>query len=381
MIRREILKEVLLDNRNEVVKHQVIPRSFQFEEFGNYVFVGIRRAGKSFLLYQRIQELLHSGHTWNEMLYVNFEDERLIGMTAADLNLILEVHAEMSTDRPMLFLDEIQNIDGWDKFVRRLADNKYRAYVTGSNAKMLSQDVATTLGGRYITVHVYPYDFKEFLYANGVEVTENSLFATESRAEIKRIFNDYFRSGGFPEGASLAAKRDYLTSVYQKIYLGDIAARHSIENTFALRILFRKLAESIKQPVSFTRITNIVASTGVKISKNTVINYMEYAKDACLLIPIQNIADKLVERETNPKYYFADNGILNLLLLDADTSLLENLVAWSDVVGVPVFDIPVLGYPASFLGTTQGKFVFIVLLIIFTGITVLTDKKMEKTNG
>ena len=306
MIRREILKEVLLDNRNEVVKHQVIPRSFQFEEFGNYVFVGIRRAGKSFLLYQRIQELLHSGHTWNEMLYVNFEDERLIGMTAADLNLILEVHAEMSTDRPMLFLDEIQNIDGWDKFVRRLADNKYRAYVTGSNAKMLSQDVATTLGGRYITVHVYPYDFKEFLYANGVEVTENSLFATESRAEIKRIFNDYFRSGGFPEGASLAAKRDYLTSVYQKIYLGDIAARHSIENTFALRILFRKLAESIKQPVSFTRITNIVASTGVKISKNTVINYMEYAKDACLLIPIQNIADKLVERETNPKYYFAD---------------------------------------------------------------------------
>ena len=159
MIRREILKEVLLDNRNEVVKHQVIPRSFQFEEFGNYVFVGIRRAGKSFLLYQRIQELLHNGHTWNEMLYVNFEDERLIGMTTADLNLILEVHAEMSTDRPMLFLDEIQNIDGWDKFVRRLADNKYRAYVTGSNAKMLSQDVATTLGGRYITVHVYPYDF------------------------------------------------------------------------------------------------------------------------------------------------------------------------------------------------------------------------------
>lgn len=118
MIRREILKEVLLDNRNEVVKHQVIPRSFQFEEFGNYVFAGIRRAGKSFLLYQRIQELLHNGHTWNEMLYVNFEDERLIGMTAADLNLILEVHAEMSTDRPMLFLDEIQNIDGWDKFVR-----------------------------------------------------------------------------------------------------------------------------------------------------------------------------------------------------------------------------------------------------------------------
>ena len=329
MIRREILKEVLLDNRNEVVKHQVIPRSFQFEEFGNYVFAGIRRAGKSFLLYQRIQELLHNGHTWNEMLYVNFEDERLIGMTAADLNLILEVHAEMSTDRPMLFLDEIQNIDGWDKFVRRLADNKYRAYVTGSNAKMLSQDVATTLGGRYITVHVYPYDFKEFLYANGVEVTENSLFATESRAEIKRIFNDYFRSGGFPEGASLAAKRDYLTSVYQKIYLGDIAARNAITNTFGLKIMIKKLAESIKQPISFNRIANIVSTTGSKLSTTSAIKYVEYAESAWLLQRINNIAAKLAEKESNSKYYFTDNGILNLFLIDGNTSLLENLVAIS----------------------------------------------------
>ena len=327
MIRREILKEVLLDNRNEVVKHQVIPRSFQFEEFGNYVFVGIRRAGKSFLLYQRIQELLHNGHTWNEMLYVNFEDERLIGMTTADLNLILEVHAEMSTDRPMLFLDEIQNIDGWDKFVRRLADNKYRAYVTGSNAKMLSQDVATTLGGRYITVHVYPYDFKEFLYANGVEVTENSLFATESRAEIKRIFNDYFRSGGFPEGASLAAKRDYLTSVYQKIYLGDIAARNAITNTFGLKIMIKKLAESVKQPISFNRIANIVSTTGSKLSTTSAIKYVEYAESAWLLQRINNIAAKLAEKESNSKYYFTDNGILNLFLIDGNTSLLENLVA------------------------------------------------------
>lgn len=160
-------------------------------------------------------------------------------------------------------------------------------------------------------------------------ITKQTLSATESRAEVKRLFDNYFNFGGFPEGALLNAKRDYITSIYQKIYLGDIAARHSIENTFALRILFRKLAESIKQPISFTRITNIVASTGVKIAKNTVINYMEYAKDAFLLLPIQNIADKLAERESNPKYYFVDNGILGLLTMDAKTSLLENLVAIS----------------------------------------------------
>lgn len=160
-----------------------------------------------------------NGHSWDEMLYINFEDERLIGVTASDLNLLLEVHFELSQKRPILFLDEIQNIDGWDKFARRLADNKYKVYITGSNAKMLSQDIATTLGGRYITIHVYPYDFKEFLNANTVYLTEHSLSTTDSRAEIKRYFNDYFKSGGFPEGASLPAKRDYLTSVYQKIYL------------------------------------------------------------------------------------------------------------------------------------------------------------------
>ena len=118
-----------------------------------------------------------------------------------------------------------------------------------------------------------------------------------------------------------------MTSVYQKIFLGDIAARHAVENTFALRILFKKLAESIKQPLSFTRIANIVSSAGAKVGTNTIINYMEYAREAWLINPIQNIAGKLVDKETVPKYYFTDNGLLNLFLLDGNTSLLENMVA------------------------------------------------------
>ena len=324
---KNILKSVITDNQVEVQKYQVIPRSFTFEEFGNYVFVGIRRAGKSFLLYQRMQQLLAQGIHWDEMLYVNFEDERLVGMSLEDLNLLLEVHLEMYGKKPILFLDEIQNIAGWGKFARRLADTKHRVYITGSNAKMLSQDIQTTLGGRYIPINVYPYSFKEFLNANNIRVDDNSLFATETKAGILRKFNDYFYYGGFPEGAEFSAKRDYLTSVYQKIYLGDIAARHSVDNTFALRVLFKKLAESVKQPMSFTRVTNIVSSTGVKVGKTTIINYIEYAKDTWLISSIQNIAGKLVNKETNPKYYFTDNGILNLFLLDGETSLLENLVA------------------------------------------------------
>jgi predicted AAA+ superfamily ATPase len=321
---REIIKSVIADNQAEVPKFNVIPRDFTFEEFGNYVFVGIRRAGKSFLLYQRMQQLLTQGTGWDEMLYINFEDERLTGMSAADLNLLLEVHLEMYGKRPILFLDEIQNIAGWEKFARRMADTKHRVYITGSNAKMLSRDIQTTLGSRYITVDVYPYSFGEFLTANNTPI---ELISTEGRAEVLRRFNDYFYFGGFPEGALLSVKRDYLTSTYQKIYMGDIAARNSVENTFALRVMFKKLAESVKQPLSFTRIANIISSTGAKIGTQTVINYIEYAKDAWLITPLQNIASKLADKESSQKYYFTDNGILNLFLLGGETSLLENMVA------------------------------------------------------
>lgn len=327
MIQKEVIKEILLENRQEIEKQQVVRRNIEMESFANYVLVGVRRAGKSFMLYQQIQENLKNGITWDSMLYINFEDERLIGMTAQELNLILEVHSMMSAQRPMLFLDEIQNIDGWEKFARRLADSKYRVYITGSNAKMLSSDVATTLGGRYIVRHIMPYSFREYLSANDVPCDDQSISTTSGRADVQRYFAEYFRFGGFPEGARLASKRDYLNSVYQKIFVGDIAARNKIDNIFSLRILFRKMAESVKQPTSFTRLANIIASTGAKLGKATLINYMEYAKEAFLIYPIKNIADNLTSRETNPKYYFVDNGIISILALDTDTSLLENMVA------------------------------------------------------
>ena len=140
MIQKELLKQVILDNRKDVAHQNVVRRNFSMEEFSNYVLVGVRRAGKSFLLYQQIQDNLRNGISWDQMVYINFEDERLMGMDAADLNLILEVHGSISSQRPMLFMDEIQNINGWDKFARRLADNKYKVYITGSNAKMLSSE-------------------------------------------------------------------------------------------------------------------------------------------------------------------------------------------------------------------------------------------------
>ncbi len=324
---KTILEKVMLDNQKEVEEQEVTPRDFSLDGFDRYVIVGIRRAGKSYLLYQRIQQLLKEGHKWDEMLYLNFEDERLEGFSTQDFNMILEAHMEMYGKRPMLFLDEVQNIAGWEKFARRLADAKYKVIITGSNAKMLSTDIQTTLGGRYIPIYVYPYSFKEFLEVTHVAYDRLSILSTEGKAKVVNRMNDYIHNGGFPEGALMKVKRDYLMSVYQKIYLGDIAARNNVTNVFGLKVMIKKIAESVKQPISFNRIANIISTTGTKLSTTSAVKYMGYLEEAWLINRVTNIASKLADKEGNAKYYFTDNGILNLFLIDAETSLLENLVA------------------------------------------------------
>lgn len=325
MVNKDILKKILEDNREMVSNMKIIKRDISFKDGMRYVFVGVRRSGKSFLMFQHMQQLLAQGHTWDDMLYINFEEDRLWGFDVHDFDTILDVHKGMGGNRPILFLDEIQNIEGWEKFARRLADQKYMVYITGSNAKMLSSDIATTLGGRYIIKNVYPYDFREYLVANGVEI-DDLYFDTDKR---HGIINDYIKNGGFPECAAYDSKKEYLFSLYQKIFLGDIALRNKVENANALRMMFVKMAESVMQPIALTRLSNMISSIGVKTSKNTIINYAGYARDAFLILPMSNFADNVSERETNQKYYFIDNGIIGLLSTDCLTAQLENLVAVS----------------------------------------------------
>lgn len=323
MVDKEILAKVLMQNREMVENMQVVKRDFPFYDHFRYVLVGARRAGKSFLLFQRMQELLAKGYSWDDMLYLNFEDDRLLGFDVNDFDDIFTVHSGMNGDRPVLFLDEIQNIDGWEKFARRLADQKYTVYITGSNAKMLSSDVATTLGGRYVVQNVFPYDFPEFATANHCVFDDGY----SNVKNIETLLDDYIQHGGFPECACLPGKKEYLLSVYQKIFLGDIALRNKVENPNVLRLMFKKLAESVKQPIALTRLANLMTSAGVKVSKNTVISYANYAKDAFLILPMRNLADGFTQRETNQKFYFVDNGIIGLLTTDCRSSQLENMVA------------------------------------------------------
>ena len=324
---KQLLKQILRDNQQEVIRYQVEPRECGISDFPCYVLVGVRRSGKSYMLYHQIQQLLREGKQWSDMLYLNFEDERLENFTAEDFNHLLECHQEMYGKRPMLFLDEIQNIDHWEKFARRMADANYTIYITGSNAKMLSGEINTTLGGRFLTHEVYPYSFKEYANVHRVALSENELLFTEGRSAAVKCFNEYLHDGGLPASALMPVKRNYLSSVFQKIYLGDIIARNKITNVTGIRVLIRKIAESVCRPISFNRINNLLSSVGGKLSLATTIKYVEYCEDAWLLLRLKNYASCLADKESNCKYYFIDNGILNLFLIDKDTMLLENMVA------------------------------------------------------
>lgn len=322
---RDVLKQIIIDQKEMYLDNPLISRDYDLEENVNYCFVGIRRTGKSYMMYQQIHNLMNDGISSSQIVYVNFEDERLLEIGVDDLNTILEIGIEFSGSKgkPYLFLDEIQNVDGWEKFVRRVADMKYRINITGSNSKMLSKEIASTLGGRFMIVNVFPYSFKEYLSANHIENIMLAQIGTKKRADIVSQYEQYVTYGAFPELVDIKNKRPFLNNIYQTVYLQDIITRNKITNDFAVRLILKKIAESVTKALSFNRLTNIVKSAGISIGKQTVINYVGHMLDSYLIFSLQNYASK----KTSPKYYFMDTGLLGLMLLDYKTAQLENLVA------------------------------------------------------
>lgn len=323
----DLLKRVIYDQHEVIERTEVVPRGYQFEAAANYVLTGLRRAGKSTMLYAIVRDLVTKGVSWDEITYVNFEDERLAEFSIQDLDDIVAVQTEMCGGHGYFFFDEIQNVDGWEKFARRLADARERVQITGSNAKMLSREIEGVLGGRYMSRRIDTYGFAEYLDATGIPHDERNLLSTRADAVIRRRFDEYLRYGGFPESVSYSDKRDYASSVFQKVLLGDIVERNKIRSVQALKLLVKKIAESVRSDISYSRLHHALVSTGAKASKDTVIDYVSYIKDAYLVFTVDNLFAKFADRESTPKYYFSDNGLLNLFLFQKDTSLLENAVA------------------------------------------------------
>lgn len=323
---KELFRAIISENQEFIGSIPLVERPLHLEESGNYVFVGVRQAGKSYLLYQRVKELLGCGINLQDIVYVNFDDERLLGMTTDDFDLILQAYYSMHGGQPIFFFDEIQNVDGWANFARRLANQKYRVYVTGSNAKMLSRDIETVLGGRYLSVYVFTYSFEEYLKAIGISVSGGSQYGRKAN-ELQRHFRTYFEWGGFPELVNFREKRVWLNSLYNRIFFNDLVVRHKVKNEDSLRMYIRRLAESVMQPCSLNRLSNLVKSTGMPCSPSTVMEYVRYLQESCLLISLDNYASKFVDKETVKKHYFIDNGLLHLFINNPDTALLENLCA------------------------------------------------------
>lgn len=322
----ETLKKIIIEGHEMLPEIELVSRDFEFEQNARYVFVGVRQAGKSYLMYLRARQLIERGEDARRMLFINFDDERLLGFRADNFDMILQAYASMFDLKPILFLDEIQNIDGWEHFVRRLANSKYMVYVTGSNAKMLSRDIATTLGARFIEQQIFPYTFDEYLRAKGFEVSKNWQYGNEKN-KIVRMLDEYFMWGGFPDVMMYKNKRKWLNELYEKIILGDIIQRNGIRNEMALRLTVRRIAESIKTPLSYNRLANIVKATGVSTSVASVIDYVNICRDACMIFSLENFASKFVEKATVKKHYFVDNGLLHVFLNDSETALLENICA------------------------------------------------------
>lgn len=323
-----IIKQVILDQIEIIQNTMIIDRSYEFEKNMNYILVGLRRAGKSTLLYRIARELVESGCDWSQIIYINFEDDRLLGFSRNDFNDIVETAYELADGGEIYyFFDEIQIVDGWEHFARRMADQKKHVYITGSNAKMLSSEMERVLGGRYLSKMIMTFSLAESLEYKGIPYDEKALLTSAKAAKIKKECREYVMSGGFPEVQHLFNKREYIKSVYEKVILGDIAEREKVNNKMALRLMIKKIAETIMHEVSFNTLAGNVKAAGTRTSTDSMIDYASYAENAYLLFRNLNYVSKFAEKESTPRFYFYDNGLLSLFLTDKPSALLENAVA------------------------------------------------------
>ena len=278
------------------------------------------------MMYQYIQELLSQGHDIKEILFVNFEDERITDMRKEDLHLAVEAYRELFALNSIIFLDEIQNIDGCRHFVRHLADKGFKVFVIGSNAYMLSREITSTLGGRFIVKEVWSFSFIEYLKFNDIQL--NIYWAlSPQKFDVVRLFADYFYYGGLAETFRFADKRLWLTSLYQRVLYSDIIIRKGIRNKHCMSLLISNLAGSVMCHMAIKCLQNILQGDGTKVSRATITTYISCLKEAFLCFSISNFTDTLPQREVMQKYYFYDNGILNLFLINPENKSLENIVA------------------------------------------------------
>ncbi|HAI73810.1 MAG TPA: ATPase [Candidatus Moranbacteria bacterium] len=280
------------------------------------VISGIRRSGKSTLLKQIAKNF--SGY-----YYFNFEDERLLDFKAVDLNVLYEALMELYGEQRVFFFDEIQNVCGWEKFACRLFEDGKKIFITGSNAKLLSSELATTLSGRHLKMELYPFSFDEFLkYEN---FPDKDFYDTKERSALARYFNRYLEYGGFPEIVTSKNKKE-LEQLYQDILIKDLIVRFKIRETKIFREIALYLLSNITAPMSFNNVRNMV---GVK-SVTTVKNYVDFFEEAYLFFSLFKFDYSIKKQIINDrKVYAVDTGLANSVAFKFSEKIganMENIV-------------------------------------------------------
>ncbi|WP_048055264.1 ATP-binding protein [Pyrococcus sp. NA2] len=295
------------------------------------VVFGLRRTGKTHLLYQTMLSLMEKGLPMERLFYINFEDNRLEGITGKDLSKIVELYYKHNPDADTmyLFLDEVQNVPGWEKFVRRLLERKNaRVFITGSSSKLLSKEIATSLRGRSLSFKLFPLSFREFLVFKRFEFREPLI--EPERGKIKRYLEEYVEYGGFPEIVDyppllkIRTLQEYLDLIIYK----DLIERYGIEKTGAMKGLIRVIVRNFARRTSIRKLHGMLSSLGLSLSRGKVYEYFSYLEDIGFVIPVRRFHFSEVESlRSIPKLYIADVGFPTVFGVKDIGHRMENIVA------------------------------------------------------
>jgi len=319
---KEILKQVILDQREQQIARHIVPRDIPVNLLSMHeilIISGVRRCGKSTLL-QQIRE-----QQTEKDFYLNFDDERLTDFTVKDFQALTEVLISLFGEQHIYYFDEIQNIAGWERFVRRLYDSGNKVFVTGSNASMLSHELGTHLTGRYLQFELYPFSFAEYLKLRKINVVETDFFTTKGKATLYRELEEYMKSGGFPQFIQ-NREPDYLKSLFESILFRDVMVRNKLTNEREMLELVRFLATNLAALSTNSSLAKVI---GVK-NPATVKNYIYYLNNSYLLFQVFKFDYSLNKQIQNArKTYFIDLALAKRLGFSFSENMgrmLENLV-------------------------------------------------------
>jgi predicted AAA+ superfamily ATPase len=331
---KELFKTLTTDFQERELKG-IVSREYNIPTNTDKIIslIGVRRCGKTYILFDIINNLRNSTKPEN-IIYINFEDDRLYPIELKDLDSLMEGYYEMYPEKRnelvYVFLDEVQNIPEWERYVRRIHDTlNVKIFVTGSSSKLLSKEIATSLRGRTLTYEIFPYSFTDFLKAKNINV---NLHSSESISYIKKALQEFITEGSFPETLSQAPdiKRRILRDYLDLIVYKDIVERYGVKNNSLLKHIIKYSFCNIGTLVSLNKLYNDFKSQGYKVGKDTVFDYYSYLEDAYALFSTPVFRNNIREENRNPrKIYSVDNGfkgVYDAFVTDDYSKLYENAV-------------------------------------------------------